>query len=747
MDYDVLVIGAGISGMEAALSLGDMGFKVLLVEKEASIGGKMILLSKVFPTLDCSSCISTPKMAAVANHSNIEIAVYSEVKEILKKDNGSFAVRIEKKPTYVNPAKCTGCAQCESVCTVAIPDQFNSGMIARRAIYIPFPQAVPKKAVIERHGQSPCSHACPGGVKAHGYCSLVRAGRFDEAFHLHMEDAPLPGSLSRLCFAPCEKRCTRGMLEGPVQIRAIKRFMVDRYYQNHLEPEYGPPKNKINKKTAVIGSGPSGLTAAYFLAKSGYEVTIFEPNAEIGGILRDAVKKNYLPASVLDRDIKNITALGVNLITKTKIASLKTLLNDGGFDAIYLALDSAGLDSPETSLDFASELSLKPDKSPEVDKETLQTSMPNVFAGGGITADPSKIILAMAHGKRAAFYIDRYIKGESLNIKFDDRAPSANKQEVFKRTNGKISFKAPLEFANNALITDKEARYEANRCLDCGGCSECHQCVAVCPAVAISFEMKPEEQEFSVGSILISTGFKLFNPRNKPALGYGRFPNVIDAMQMDRLLAPTRPYNAVLRPSDGKTPNNIAFILCTGSRDKTVRNPVCSRVCCMYSAKQAQLIMGALPIAEITIYYMDIRAFGKGYDEFYEQARAMGVHFIKGKVARIEETADQDLILYYEDIEEDSRVKRAVHDLVVLSVGGLPNLDALDCFKGQELGIDPDSFFIAETDEAIEPGQTTIEGVFVAGTASGVRDIPDNVLHAGAAAAQVAAYLKRMSIK
>jgi heterodisulfide reductase subunit A len=222
---------------------------------------------------------------------------------------------------------------------------------------------------------------------------------------------------------------------------------------------------------------------------------------------------------------------------------------------------------------------------------------------------------------------------------------------------------------------------------------------------------------------------------------------VIDAMQMDRLLAPTRPYNAVLRPSDGKAPDNIAFVLCTGSRDKTVKNPVCSRVCCMYSAKQAQLIMGALPIAEVTIYYMDIRAFGKGYDEFYEQARAMSVHFIKGKVARIEETANQDLILYYEDMEGDGGVKRAVHDLVVLSVGGLPNLDALNYFKGQGLGIDPDSFFIAEADETIEPGQTTIEGVFVAGAASGVRDIPDSVLHAGAAAAQVAAYLKRISTK
>ncbi|MGB9712006.1 MAG: FAD-dependent oxidoreductase [Dissulfurimicrobium sp.] len=743
MDYGVLVIGAGIAGMEAALSLGDMGFKTLLVEKEASIGGKMILLSKVFPTLDCSSCISTPKMAAAANHPNIDILIYSEVKEILKRGDG-FTVKIEKKPTFVDHTRCTGCSQCEFACTVAIPDQFNSGMIARRAIYIPFPQAVPKKAIIERHGQSPCSHTCPGGVKAHGYCSLVRAGRFDEAFHLHMEDAPLPGSLGRLCFAPCEKRCTRSTLEGPVRIRAIKQFMADRYYQNHAEPEYGPPKNKNDKRVAVAGSGPSGLAAAYFLAKSGYEVTIFESEAEIGGILRDAVKNGRLPERILDRDIKNITAVGVKVMTNIGPISLKTL-KDEGFDAVYIALDRSSANKSKNTAGLICDLKLRPNKSIETDKETLQASLPHVFAGGDAATDPSKTILGIAQGKRAAFYIDRYLKGEPLKCaKFDDRFHAADKQDVLSRTTNGITHRMPIK-PNATLMTDEEARLEANRCLDCGGCSECHRCVAVCPAEAISLDMRPKELELTVGAVLITTGFNLFDAKNKPALGYGRFPNVIDAMQMDRLLAPTRPYNAVLRPSDGKAPNNIAFVLCTGSRDKTIKNSICSRICCMYSVKQAQLIMGALPIAEVTIYYIDIRAFGKGYDEFYEQAKAMSVRFIKGKVARIEETVNHDLILYYEDIEGGGGVKKAEHDLVVLSVGGLPNLDMLGCFKGEGLGVDPNSFFIAESDEAIEPGQTNIEGVFVAGAASGIRDIPDSVLHAGAAAAQIAAYLKKVA--
>jgi heterodisulfide reductase subunit A len=254
--------------------------------------------------------------------------------------------------------------------------------------------------------------------------------------------------------------------------------------------------------------------------------------------------------------------------------------------------------------------------------------------------------------------------------------------------------------------------------------------------------MRTEREDVMVGSVMLSTGFDIFNAANKPALGYGRFPNVINAMQMDRILAPTRPYNAVIRPSDGKAPSNIAFVLCTGSRDQKANNRICSRVCCMYSLKQAQLLMGSLPLADITIYYIDIRSFGKGYDEFYEQAKGMGVYFIKGKVARIEEMPDQNLKVFYEDIEGNGGTMQAEHDLVVLSVGVLPTQGALGLFKDGALKADPFSY-IYEVDEDLEPGKTSIDGVFVAGTAAGARDIPDSILHSDAAAAQIAAYLKK----
>jgi heterodisulfide reductase subunit A len=309
--------------------------------------------------------------------------------------------------------------------------------------------------------------------------------------------------------------------------------------------------------------------------------------------------------------------------------------------------------------------------------------------------------------------------------------------------NKELFLKPPGDFRETeSPLTEEEARYSAGRCLDCGVCSECRQCISDCPANAIDMSMKEEKLEVEVNSVIVSTGFKLFPADAKPQYGYGRHKNVITGMQMDRLLAPTRPYNSVLRPGDGKVPDNIAYILCTGSRDQTVNNKLCSRVCCMYSVKQNQLIMGALPLADVTVYYIDIRAFSKGYDEFYQQARGMGANFVKGRVAKIEEVEDGNLALYYEDIDNGGKVTRAEHDLVVLSVGLLPNTEVFDLFAGEKL--EADEFqFVREVDEDINPGRTSIEGVFVAGTASGARDIPDSILHAGSAAAQAAAYVER----
>jgi heterodisulfide reductase subunit A len=163
----------------------------------------------------------------------------------------------------------------------------------------------------------------------------------------------------------------------------------------------------------------------------------------------------------------------------------------------------------------------------------------------------------------------------------------------------------------------------------------------------------------------------------------------------------------------------------------------------MYTVKQAQLIMGSLPLADVTIYYVDVRAFGKGFEEFYQQTKAMGTNFVKGKVANVSAGDDGNLIVRYENIAGDGRVVEAEHDLVVLSVGMLPNQDALGLFPDGQL--EPDAYhYVREIDEDHSPARTTIDGVFAAGSTTAVMDIPDTILHSAAAAARAGAYVERV---
>ena len=418
LHVDALVVGGGIAGMQAALDLGDQGFQVALVEREASIGGKMITLSKVFPTLDCCSCITTPKMSAVAHHPNIQLFTYCEVQSINESKAG-FDVAILKKPRYVDESKCTGCRQCEYECPITVPSPFDRGLGSYRAIRVPFSTAVPQKAVL---------------------------------------------------------------------------------------------------------------------------------------------------------DIEN--------------------------------------------------------------------------------------------------------------------------------------------------------------CLLCGKCEK------VCPVEAVDFTQEPETFEIIATAVVLATGFELTDLDAKKEYGGGKLQNVIDPLMMERFLAPTGPYGRVLRPGDGMEPTTIAYVQCAGSRDQSLGIEYCSRVCCMYAIKQAMLISGALPLAEITIYYMDIRTFGKGYEQFYQNAQAMGVEFVRGKVASIREDENHNPIVKFESTEEGRIIERT-HDLVVLSLGMVPTASA------STFGLLPaaDGFISLPALNA-SPCSTQRPGVFVTGTAGGPMDIVDSIVTASAAASDASAYIR-----
>jgi heterodisulfide reductase subunit A len=273
--------------------------------------------------------------------------------------------------------------------------------------------------------------------------------------------------------------------------------------------------------------------------------------------------------------------------------------------------------------------------------------------------------------------------------------------------------------------------------LDIENCILCGKCEKVCPAAAVDFTQAPKTIEFEATSVILATGFEITPRDAKKEYGAGELHNVIDGLMMERLLAPTGPYGRILRPGDGREPESIAYVQCAGSRDETLGVEYCSRVCCMYAIKQAMLISGSLPLADITIYYMDIRAFGKGYEQFFQNARAMGVEFVKAKVASISQDDDQNPVVRVEMMEEGSRIVERTHDLVVLSVGLQPAYNPQTVY-GVPIGNDG---FVSIPAPNLSPCVTDRAGIFVTGTASGPMDIVDSIVMAGAAAAEAAAYI------
>jgi heterodisulfide reductase subunit A len=270
----------------------------------------------------------------------------------------------------------------------------------------------------------------------------------------------------------------------------------------------------------------------------------------------------------------------------------------------------------------------------------------------------------------------------------------------------------------------------------------CDRCARACDVDAIDFDMQPEEIEFAVGSILVAVGFQEFDARRLGNYGYGRFPNVVTSLELERMLnASGVTQGHVVRPSDHRTPRRIVFIQCVGARGEGGR-PYCSRFCCMNAVKDSMLIRQHDPeVEELVILYTDLRAFGKGFDDFLQRSITEGsARYIRGRPSKIEQaTADGDLTVFVEDTL-DHRLERIPCDLVVLSVAAAPNEGAKELAR--ILGIDTDSCgFIARCDAAISAVETTRDGIFVCGSAVGPQVIPDCVAQASAAAARAELFL------
>jgi heterodisulfide reductase subunit A-like polyferredoxin len=885
-----LVLGGGVAGIQCSLDLAEGGYKVYLVEKAPALGGHMAQLDKTFPTNDCSMCTLAPKLVEAGRHLNIDIITNSELTG-LEGEPGNFKAKVYHHARFVDPDICTSCGECAPKCPVVVPDSYNEELGERKAIYKLYPQAIPNTYAVTKNGHSPCKRACAVHTSAQGYLALIADGRYAEAYTVASDPNPFTAVCGRVCTHKCETDCTRGDVDEPLAIAGLKRFVSDHAFANVPMPEKA--EVKYREKVAVVGAGPSGLTAARDLALLGYAVTVLESKPEPGGMLRFGIPEYRLPKAALQQDIDRILALGVDLQCDKaagKDVTIDGLMkkDGGGYKAVYLAVglqggrtlpipgaDAKGVldavsvlkaaslgekvdmgknvvvigggdvafDAGRTALRLGAEKvtincieddqsvpasddeltegldesiafncscmpsAIKTDASgraskveflacslgepdargwrPPVaitgsehelacdtvifaigqsmvedflegskglkvekgqiltDKATLGTGKKGVFAGGDAAARaPWTAIEAVAAGRRAARSIHNFLRGEDLLPIEDDVMDEAKPEDdVLAKT--AVMARMPMPHLPGAArkitwdevnsgFSEEQAVAEAKRCLNCAVCSECMECVRACGPGALLHGERDEELDVEVGAVVMATGFDLYNPGDKGEYGYQRYPNVLSALEYERMLSASGPtIGSVQRRSDGVHPKKVAFIQCVGSRDQ--EHEYCSSVCCMFANKQAMLTIDHEPDCEPTIFLMDMRAQGKGFDAFYQRARDKGVSFIRSRPSYIkEDPLTNDLLISWED--EAGKLHETRYDMVVLSAGLEPARKAQEA--AGHVGIALNRHGFCELQE-FNPLETSRKGVFVVGPFSEPKDIPDSVAQASAAAAQV----------
>lgn len=884
-----MVVGGGIAGMQSALDLANSGFKVYLVERTSSIGGRMAQLDKTFPTNDCSMCMISPKLIEVAKHRNIEIITNADL-ESLEGEAGNFNAKILKKPRYIDLVKCTGCGDCVTACPVELKNEFEEELSQRKATSRRYPQAIPGAFAITKGDRPPCKLSCPAGCNGQGYIALTGTGKYLEAFDHIKQWIPLPASVGRICHHPCEQNCNRGQVDEPLGIAPIKAFVADIVRQKRKEGTLAPAvENKIDPskpRIAVVGAGPSGLTCAADLAKHGYPVTIYEAASKPGGQLQWAIPQYRLPREVLAADIKEIIDLGIDLKLNTPIKDNFNLayLKAQGYQAVYLAIgaqhsrnltipgaelkgvipaleflkavnqdqpvklgqkvviigggnvamDAArsarrlgaaeahvfclearnempahtweieeaeeegiqihnswgpqqfkGKDGQVAAIEFIRCISVFNSEkkfNPQYDKNvtnqidcdslivaigqatdlsvlsqntmvkvsrggwiiadslTLATDETGIFAGGDAVSGPKSAVEAIAHGHEAAVSIERYLNGQDLKQGREKTVETPAPLPEDKHAKQKRVPLRKIEMARrlssfdemNLMYSEDEAKREAERCLNCGLCSECLQCVAVCQPKAVDHSQKAEQLEIKIGSVVLAPGFDPFDAKIKSEYGYGRLPNVVTSLEFERILSASGPYQGqVKRPSDGKHPVKIGWIQCVGSRDPSCGRDYCSSVCCMYATKEAVIAREHEGTIRPTIFYNDLRAFGKGFERYYESARdKFGVRYINSIPSGVKELQkNHNLLLEYSG--DDGKKVQEEFDLVVLSVGLVPAAGTKEL--AEKVGIQLDHFGFCDTDR-LNPGTTSRPGVFVAGAFTAPIDIPESVMSASGAA-------------
>ncbi|SLM27548.1 Predicted heterodisulfide reductase/ glutamate synthase fusion protein HdrL [Desulfamplus magnetovallimortis] len=395
-------------------------------------------------------------------------------------------------------------------------------------------------------------------------------------------------------------------------------------------------------------------------------------------------------------------------------------------------------------LEFAKsqDISVTPRGGLEADPVTLQTPIPWVFAGGDVFYGPKSVVDAIACGKEAAESMHRFIHGEDL---------AADREKSFEFEKPDISNEAKRARVHPAKVcveeregnfcevtcglSEEDIRRESDRCLSCGICSECYQCVDACLAGAIDHCQQVEYKELPVGSVIMASGSRPFDPSGLGDIYlYKRSPNVMTSLEFERILSAGGPTMGHLeRPSDGKEPEKIAWLQCIGSRDSNkCGNGYCSSVCCMYAVKDAMIAKEhSHHELDCVIFNMDMRTFGKDYEKYYIRARdEEKVRFVKSRIHSVDEVRETgNLMLTY--VDEAGNICKEEFDMVILSVG--LTITEENRQLAATIGVELDKYGFAKT-SPFNPLESSRPGVFVSGVFQGPKDIPSSVTEASGAA-------------
>jgi heterodisulfide reductase subunit A len=495
-----------------------------------------------------------------------------------------------------------------------------------------------------------------------------------------------------------------------------------------------------DSKIAVIGGGNVAIDAARTAVRLGAEVTILYRRTkaempaypeEIEEALDEGVEIKFLtaPTKFLGEDDKltSIECIDMELGEPDESGRRRPIPIEGSekvmdFDFAVLAISQV----PETEILNIKGLEFNKNNTIIVDKKTNVTNAPGIFAGGDVTLGPATVIESIQDGNKAAVGIHELLTGETLeSVEPEEPVKVVQYDEIIDmvkpiedvRHEVKL-FKPNKRVANfNDIVQERfsieDAKAEAGRCLNCGGCSECMQCVPACKAEAIDHTQIAEVMEFKVGAVVVATGYEQLD-LTKTEYNI-EHPNVITGLELERLLNSTGPTTGkVLRPSDGKAPESITFIQCAGSRDER-HQPYCSKICCMYTTKNAGLIRR-------------------------EYLRGMGINMIKGRPSEILDAGDGSLVFDVFDMQT-GKLLQIKTDMVVLSTAMVPSEGTKDMISTLHLVYGPDGF-IKPVHVKIAPVDTSIAGIFIAGTATGPKPIQECITDASAAASRVASFLK-----